>query len=253
MLLYSCADIKVTTSSKTDSNLPSRTKELLADVTHKGFFGFTGTRALGGGFVGLTNEEEEMRNELWDNDRASNKRSVNVINLNDLNPNYAYNEEGIIRGRYEEWTTNPICSGAGRSGMVTMDIRNPITGIVSSTKSDESVSLGSEKNGVLTRHDGSSRLMRIRDFAFGDSHCQFASDTGDDRPADGTFYTDASGRTLMSGPSETSVRQFVKRGFGMEMDGVSRYIVTDPWGGELAAGLSPGQSSDGYGLDPNVN
>ncbi|KAI0561694.1 hypothetical protein FGB62_74g13 [Gracilaria domingensis] len=227
------------------------TKELLAEVTHRGFFGFTGTRALGGGFVGLTIEEENLRMELWENGRATNKRSVNVINFPALNPNYAYNEDAVRRGRYEEWTTNPICSGDRYHGMLNMDIRNPITAIVSSTRADEKVFLGGERDGILTRHDGTSRLLRIHEFVFGDDHCKFAFENDRRGAADGTFYTDASGRRLMSGPSKTSMRQFVKRGFNMRISGL--YSVVDPWGGQLMRNKDAGQSSNGYGLDPDVN
>ncbi|KAI0566299.1 hypothetical protein FGB62_10g212 [Gracilaria domingensis] len=227
----------------------ARTKELLAEVTHKGFFGFTGVRAREGGFVGLTNEEEELQIELYENERITNKRSVNVINIHSLNPAYEYNRVELVRGTYEEWATNPICSGSGRSGMLTMDITNPITGIVSSTKADESVSLGRENDGTFKRNDGSTRLLLIGNFIFSDDLCSFENEDG--RAADGTFYTDVSGRKLMSGPSRNSVRQFVKRGFKMEMSG--KYTVVDPWGGEFMLDKGIGRSSNGFGLDPDVN
>ncbi|KAI0558719.1 hypothetical protein FGB62_190g09 [Gracilaria domingensis] len=227
------------------------TKELLVDVTHKGFFGFTGTRKKGGGFMGLTAEEEEMRLELRENGHASNKRSVNVIDVDSLNPAYDYNDD-LMRGRYEEWTTSPICSGRGHNGMLNMDIRNPITGIVSPERADEIVNLGSMKDGVMIRHDGSSRLVRFRDFVFGEDYCIFPlRNIYGGRSVNGTFYTDASGGKLMSGPSETNIRQFVKPGFKMQMTG--HYDVVDPWGGELLLDTDAGQSSNGHGIDPNVN
>ncbi|CAN8076345.1 unnamed protein product [Agarophyton chilense] len=227
------------------------TKELLVEVTHKGYFGFTGVRKRGGGFMGLTADEEDRRLALRADGHSTNKRSVNVIDVNALNPEYEYNDD-LMRGRYEEWTTNAICSGHGHDGMLNMDIRNPITGIVSSARADEKVNLGSMKDGTLLRHDGSSKLVHFRDFQFGEDYCIFnLRDIHGGRSVNGTFYTDPTGKKLMSGPGKSNLRQFVKPGFKFQMTG--HYDVVDPWGGELILDADAGQSSNGYGLDPNVN
>lgn len=229
----------------------AETKNVLAEVTHKGFFGFTGTRKKGGGFVGITEMEETMQQSLRENGWASNKRSVNVIDVDNLNPSYEYNDD-LLRGRYEEWTTNTICSARGRRGMLNMDMRNPATGIVSAERANKSVYLGFERGEKFIRHDGSSRLVHMREFQFGEEHCVFPlRDIFGGRSVNGTFYTDASGKQLVSGPGEGHIRQYVMPGFKLEISG--HYDMVDPWGGELVLDADSGQSSDGYGLNPNVN
>ncbi|KAI0560921.1 hypothetical protein FGB62_97g112 [Gracilaria domingensis] len=229
----------------------SETKELVAEIRHKGFFGYTGTKKRGGGFMGINKEEEQMRMALKQSSGISNKRSVNTINKYSLNPMYSYNRE-LMRGNYEEWTTSTICSDAGGHGMLHIDTRNPITGIVSGKKLGEVVLLGNEAKGTFLRNDGSSRLVKLRAFRFGEKYCSFGSqNVSGTGSSNGVFYTDASGRKLKSGPGKYHIRQFVKPGLNFEVSGL--YEMVDPWGSELVLGVSPGITSIGFGLDPGVN
>lgn len=230
------------------------TKELLVEITHKAFFGFLATRGKKESFIPLTAEDKKIMEELKMDNWSRNKRSVNVIDLDNLNPDYEYHEprSSILRGRYEDWTTKPLCGGPGRYGMVTVDFVNPSTGIKSVTEMDTKVLLGFNYGKEFIRNDGSSRLIAFHDFRMSEDDCVFKlKDIKRGMSVDGTFYTDAYGQQIVRGPGPSSVRQFIKPGFEMKLSGMYRPI--DVWVGMFEEDADGRFTSYGFGLDPDEN
>lgn len=233
------------------------TKELLVEVSHKGFFGFLAVRAPPPkGFIPLTPEEEKIRDELHANNFAKNKRSINAICRDDLNPNYLYRrpEKNLLRGQYEDWTTGPLCAEPGHRGMIRVDFTNPITGFKSVEERDEKVLLGGNSGRTFIRNDGSSRIVILSNFLLSEDNCMFKlANIKGGHYDNGVFYTDVTGTTIVDGPGETSIRQFLKPGFELKLDGVGVFQAESSWLGLFEKGARRGLSSYGFPVDPDIN
>lgn len=232
----------------------ARTKELLVELQHKAFYGALMTRKKGGGFIALSTEEERIVRQLEEDNHSRNKRSVNVIDVKNLHPAYEYNMplSSIIHGRYEEWTTGPICTARGHRGMITVDFRNPITGIKSARQRTVPVNLGSYYGDTFLRHDGSARRFVMREFELSEDDCVFKlKNILGGMSIDGSFYTDAYGVNIVATSGTIHVKQYMKRGFKMKVDG--HFEPVDVWNGLFEKDAGNRRSSYGFGLDPEVN
>ena len=233
------------------------TKELLVEVNHKGFFGFLATRVPDpGDFIALTEADQKLREELDEMDGKRNKRSINVIDLDNLDPRFEYRgtkTEDILRGEYEDWTTGPLCGGRGRRGMITTDTTNPATAF-KSVDNKVKQQLGFTWGDRSFKHDGSSRIVLMSDFEFGYDHCMFKlADIMGGTSKDGVFYTDPAGIKIVRGPGENSVKQFIKPGFSLSLQDFNVFDPVDVWTGLYEMNAERGVSSYGFVIDPEVN
>lgn len=233
-----------------------RTKELLVELTHKGFFGFLAAR-VPSGFLALSPVEQRIREAVESDNWGRNKRSVNVIDINNLNPAYLYRtpESAILRGQYEDWTTGPICTGRGRDGMITVDFTNPSTGIKSAARRGDKVLLGGNIGSKFIRNDGSSRILILSNFVLSADNCVFKlANIKGGRSVNGVFYTNPAGDVIEDGPGRDRVRQFMKPGFEMRVKGLGIYETGSTWLGMFENRTHVrGQSSYGFPIDPEVN
>lgn len=228
-------------------------KKLLLEIAHKGDYGFISARKAGGGVVPLSKEDEELE-KMLDEDDLSNHRTVNVINLGNLDSRFDYQEEkeDILRGRYEEWVTTPICSRSGRQGALRMDFTSPITGIKVANDLTSEIALGSNSDDGFIKHDGLGRIFRAREYRLSERSCMFhLEDIDGGTSKDGEFYTDATGTKLLKGPSMNAVKQFVTPGLSLSLDG--DYEAIESWTGMFEKGVEGRMINYGYGIDPAVN
>lgn len=231
----------------------AETKEILLEVGHKGDFGFISARKEGGGVVPLQEEDEKMMADFEERDMFR-QRTVNVINEGNLNPEYLYRDspQDILRGEYEEWTTNPICSLPGYHGALRMDFTSSISGIKVASDLTDKLDLGSDSDLGFIKNNGVGRIFRAREYKLEESMCMFRiSDINGGRSSDGEFYTDVFGTKLVSKASADAVRQFVKPGFSLTLDG--DYEATDSWTGMYKKDHEGRMNNYGYGVDPAVN
>lgn len=228
------------------------TKELLIEVSHKGDFGFISARKKDGGVVPLQEKDEEMMKE-FEEKGMFRQRTVNVINKGNLDARFSFRDaDSLMRGEYEEWTTNPMCSVGGHHGALRFDFTNSITGIKVASDLTEKVELGSESNDRWFRSNGVERIFRAREYVFAEDLCVFKlADIDGGRSVEGVFYTDATGMKLKRGAGMETVKQFVKPGVELRLDG--DYEAVDSWIGMYVKDHEGRMQNYGYGIDPEVN
>lgn len=184
------------------------------------------------------------------------RRSINVIDVDNLDKRLSFQTgPKLLLGRYEDWTTQPICTKGGSmfgSGSITLDVTSPITGVKSVTELDVPVQLGYYQDGHFMRSTAQRRVLTIKDMKIGDENCMFdvGSIHGSRTPL-GYFYTDAYGKELMDGPGRQSVRQFLKPGFSISLNG--KYEALDSWLQMYEKDHLSVVKNIGFGLDPNEN
>lgn len=223
------------------------TKEIVAEVTHKGDFGFLSVRGKGNTFIPISEEDRRLSVETW---KAPKRRSINVIKQGVFDPRYQYRNprHSYMMGAYEDWTTVPLCGAAGRDGNVRVDITKSATGIPSIHEQDEKVFLGEELSGVFYRQAGQARTLLTPKFKFSFSDCERVLGT---LPSNGVFYTDAKGLKLVDGPGKDAIRQYVKPGLHVEFQGEFRAV--DSWTVLMEKESKDEMKDIGYGLDPDEN
>lgn len=229
------------------------TKELLLEIAQKGDFGFISSRKEGGGVVPLQEADEKLMEE-FEEKGTFRQRTVNVINEGNLDPRFLYRDEpeNLLRGEYEEWTVNPICSLSGFQGSLRMDYTNPISGIKVPSDLTDKLDLGFDSDEGFIKNNGVARIFRANEYKLDEDMCMFRiADINGGKSVDGEFYTDPFGTKLMPGPGPNAVRQFVKPGFKLELDG--NYEATDSWTGLYEKDHQGRMINYGYGVDPAVN
>lgn len=229
-------------------------KELLAELSFKGDFGFLAARRAGdvNRFLAVTPEGAALFAEQQAEVPFLRRlRTMNIINEGALNPAYRY-QSPLLEGTYEEWITTPPCHRARRGGELVLDVQDPITGVRSVPAGDEKVALGViDRPGpvaVFRRHVSVRRTLRARELEIGAGMCGF----GDDFEG-GVFYTDARGEELRDGPGERNVWQYIKPGWSAKISGRWQVGVQNLWLGAYVHGSKGFFYDQGYGLDPKLN
>lgn len=229
------------------------TKELLAELSFKGDFGFLAARRAGANnrFVAVTPEGEaifaEQRRQI---PFLRKLRTINVIKEGDLNPAYRY-QTPLLEGTYEEWITVPPCTKSPRGGELVLDVQDPITA-VREVPGDTKVALGViDRPGpvaVFRRHISLRRTLRAKDLEVSAAACGF--DGGFDG---GEFYTDPEGKELRSGPGPNNVRQYIKKGWSAKISGRWQVGLGNLWLGAHVHGSKEFFYDQGYGVSPEMN
>lgn len=97
------------------------------------------------------------------------------------------------------------------------------------------------------------RAIIVKDMRVGENECTFSlSNIHASRQVDGIFYTDPTGRKIVSGPGPNSVRQFIKPGF-QAIIGEGQYEPVDTWIGMYKLKHTGSFQNVGYGVDPTTN
>lgn len=218
------------------------TGEILVDLTQKGDFGFQSVRlADGRSFRPLTPDDVAIQQELASGTLMF--RSMNVIDANNLNRDFSFRNP-LMLGQYEEWQTLPMCTRSNRKKKaVQSTFKTPGTGIKSLTETSTRVDLGRMVNGAFYKSTGLFRTLRLPKLTVAASLCPGG--------ASGEFYTDPSGKTVVSGPGPTHVRQYVQPGFSAVFSG--KYEPVDQWIGLHSRGARGFFVDHGYGIDPDLN
>lgn len=228
----------------------AKTNRIQAEITHKGYFGFLGVRKAGkpGFFMALTEKDRKIEKETF---KSPRHRSINVLNKNKLDKRFLYRhpKHTLMLGVYEDWTTGPICAPSNRQGILRMDITKSATGIPTMARKKEKVLLGEFESGVFYRSTGVARLMLANNFLVGRDYCYEKFDKLPRRS--GYFYTNAWGTKLMSGPGRDAIRQYVRPGFSMRLNG--EFKALDSWLGLYDTGVYNEMEDHGYGLNPDKN
>lgn len=221
----------------------ANTKELVMELGHKGDFGFLATRKLPTGHISVNEEDAGIKAELRLTKNRS-KRIVNVINPENLNPNYKYNKN-LLRGRYEQWLLRPMCANPSMRKELVVDFKTPHTALKEPDTTEVTI-LGKSTKGVITKpSDSINRDFVTRGMEIGDSFCGFTI------PANGEFFTDKLGTTQRPGPGKDSIRQFIKPGFSLKI--VGRFMASDIWVGMHENGWKGKIKDVGYAIDPTIN
>lgn len=223
----------------------AQTHEVLFHVRHKGDFGFLSARRVGkNGFLPLNAIDEEIERAQGNGPRLT--RAVNVIRVEDLDPDVYYRAQGTLVGAYEEWATVPICARVPGKGAVKVDVETPPTGISSKNELDDRVILGRQYGDKFRRNDAINRSYRFKRFRVEAELCDF----GGAMPQ-GYFYTDVNGTTLKNGPGPDAVRQYIKPGFKFEVS--AKFETMDQWLGLHTKDALGFLRDHGFGVDPEVN
>lgn len=226
------------------------TKELLVELTMKADYGFNSARKVGEGnvFIPLSEEFRQMKAKMLARKPPTRDfRSINVINMANLDPRFKY-VNPKTKGTYEEWVTNPPCTAAAMNGELTLDILDPVTGI-KDFASKQRVWLGVQTKDGFLKNAGVRRRLIMKDFRVSAKLCRFGPNF-----KGGYFYTDPHLKQLRSGPQVDSIRQFIKPGFDMTIRGMQIYRPTGRWLGMHQSHTTIMYFRDqGYGINPAVN
>lgn len=219
------------------------TNELYMDIRQKGDFGFQGVQLKNKEFLPINAKEQEIKDEQDRKGLPRNFRSINVIDESNLDPRFRY-RKSLILGLYEFWNTQPICTRPkSRTSLLLVEFKLVNTGMKSLTRPDSIVKLGRRNNGKLFQNAGLNRSITVSKFRIGAQYCPGGKS--------GTFYTDPDGKRILSGPGRSAVKQFVKPGFNMMLDG--RFEAVDNWVGMHLRGARGFMKDSGYGIDPENN
>lgn len=225
------------------------TRQIVLDISVKADFGFLAARQAGDNnrFIAMTAEGVEMfREQMKRVPFLREFRSMNFINRDQLDERLLY-ENPILRGTYEEWICNLLCTGSPRRGELTFDVQDPITA-AKDASGTEKVNLGRNTHMGFRRHVGVQRTVRARDLRVSLNNCR---KTLGAEFAGGVFYTDAYGLELRDGPGRNNVRQFIRPGFSAALSG--KFQPAGPWLGLHTADVNVHFEDLGFGIDPDQN
>lgn len=237
---------RVTTSSHTvNIAIVNRgSGELMADLQHKGDFGFQSVRLLGRTtFRPISKRDEEIEQEQKRTGAPLNFRSITVLDKSRPNPEFDFRSP-ITVGQYEVWQTLPMCAKSkNKRTLLNVQFKQPNTGIKSLSSPSVKVDLGRMFGGKFIKSNGLNRSLKAQGLVFAQQHCP--------EGASGTFYTDPTGKILRSGPGSGNVRQYIKPGFSATLNG--RYETADRWTGLHKKSRRGFLIDHGYGIDANRN
>lgn len=223
------------------------TKEIVAEITHKGDFGFLSVRGKKNTFIPVSEADAILQEQTF---KAPKRRSINVINPGHFDPRFQYRNpiHSYMMGAYEDWTTVPLCGASGRDGNIRTDVTRSATGIRTTSDLSSRIDLGSTEKGVFYKQAGQARIFLAPKFKLSFSNCERVLGS---LPPNGVFYTDAKGENLLSGPGSNAIKQYVKPGLLVEIMGEFRAV--DSWTAMMKK-ESKGEMKDiGFGLDPARN
>lgn len=223
--------------------------EIVADFSHKGDFGFESVKLSDGSFAPFTPEGTQIRDFQKANGLPNKFRSINVIDLDNLDEGFSYRKPPII-GQYEFWETLPMCAKPKNSrAMLSTVFKRPNIGIRTVANLDHIVFLGLPTAGKFYRNLGLNRSFRVGKMQFGQEFCPL--DPATSQAASGVFYTNPAGDMVLPGPGPNAVRQYFKEGFKIVLSG--RFEVVDRDSGEHQKGARGFFLDHGYGIDPDKN
>ena len=232
-------------------------RELLVDITHKGDFGFLAAKARPAGFLPLSESDRSLRERQHDLHLSPRRRTVNVIDIDNLDKRLSFQKgRKLLLGRYEEWTTQPLCTGGSGlygGGGISFDIATPATAVKSVRELGVRIPLGYYEDARFVRSTAQRRVLTVRHFTIGHQYC--TAKLGDTRPASrsppGVFYTDPYGESLKDGPGKNHVRQYFKPGFSIALEG--KYEALDSWLQLYERDHLSVVKNFGFGLNPDEN
>jgi len=151
----------------------------------------------------------------------------------------------------EKWITQLPCTRSAPENELTIDIKDPTTGLLSA-QSGEQIILGREDPEGFIRNAALDRSVFMRNLRIGDRECQFTlADIGGLRK-NGVFYTDQTGKRILLRPGLHAIRQFIKPGFNAII-GDGEYQAVDTWDGIYKANHAGAFRNVAYGVDPDKN
>lgn len=151
----------------------------------------------------------------------------------------------------EKWITQLPCTKSSPENELTVDIKDPTTGLVSQ-ESQEQIVLGREDPEGFIRNAALDRSVFMQNLRIGDRECQFTlADIGGLRK-NGVFYTDKTGEKILLRPGPNAFRQYIKPGFNAII-GEGEYQAMDTWDGMHKANHEGAFRNVAYGVDPDKN
>lgn len=216
-----------------------RTREVLVDVNHRADYGFQSVRLPRNQFRPISEIDREIQANQTS---VSAFRSIAVIDVNNLNPDYFYRRP-VLLGNYEEWQTMLLCcKSANRRHLFRVTFKLPATGIRHVDTPEDRVDLGVSVGGTLIKSPNMVRALHLPSIEVSDAHCPGGRN--------GEFYTDIFGNPA-GGPGPNSVRQYIKPGFKATLRG--RFEPEEVWVGIHGDNKRGFLVDHGYGINPDVN
>lgn len=219
--------------------------ELLMELTAKTDFGFLAGKGAKGGILPVTKEGYKLAAEQEATGYKQAFRSVNIINTAQKDPKFRYNGEVLLKGLYEVWKTDFMCTISKRFEKFAVDILNPSTGI-RDAKSGNLVWLGLGADEEFSIRNGLKRTIVFGDVKFGAKHCGFGPSF-----KGGYFFTDVYGKELRNGPGRDTVRQYIKPGFETQI--AEKFGPSERWMLLYKERTLRSFESIGYGINPKIN
>ena len=218
------------------------TRKLELELRFKADYGSLAVRKRRGGIVGVSKVDEKLRRIFGDKRRH---RLVNIINPKHIDSRWRYKKhERLLRGHYEQWATKPICSKISSGHEPTVDFKDPALA-KRDVKGRRTTKLGRIQHGRFQWNASVDRELRSKGWVLGGNLCEFGDGIH------GKFYTDVFGQEMKDGPGANNVRQFMKKGFRMEISG--DFQPTDPWLGLYRKGHRGKLQNIAFGIDEKEN
>lgn len=225
-----------------------KSDELLLELTTKADFGFLAGKKKDGGVLPITPEGEAIYKEQMETPSERAFRAVNVLDEGNKDPRFKYNGDKLMKGLYEEWSTDFFCTSSKRFDKMKVDVLTPAAGI-KDPSGKEAVWLGTtgpEGTDTFYIHSSLKRTIAFGGVELSAEHCGFGQDF-----EGGYFYTDVYGKELLGGPGPDAVRQFIKPGFKKMITG--KFEAEGRWLKLHLSGIDRAFTGIGYGIDPKVN
>lgn len=230
------------------------TKELVMEMGYKGDFGFAAVRKNPKGLLSVNAQDELIRTELKAMGNQG-KRTVNVINPANLNPDHLYKPgTSLLKGRYEIWVLQPLCvNEAKKKKNIVVDFKNAATALKESGSTEvQKLGRATQDHVVYEKFNSIKRDFKTDNIEIGAAFCKYTQPL----PADGVFYTDKLGTSLVPKPppntaSNIALPQFVKPGFSLKI--IGRYMAVDTWVGMHIKGFKGRMSDAGRAIIPEEN
>lgn len=228
------------------------TKTLQMELRFKADYGMRAVRlAPTGEQEGVSPEDKQLFSAREESRGLRQQRLVNVVNMAALDPKFDYRDAPDQQaGQYEQWGTGAICTATSRFREPTVDFKDMGLALKSTT-GNETTMLGRTRDGVFVQSPSTNRQLRGI-FEVGDKHCMYKLRDIMGKPAaDGSFYTDAYGKKILGGAGPDSVKQFIKPGFSISLNGT--YETVDTWLGVYEEGKMGSMRNVALAVDETEN
>lgn len=202
--------------------------QVVVSMTVKLDFGALKVRLQNGNRVNVRSDENSIDKELEGLTQRS--RLVNVMSStqrSNLDPRYQYRSgRDFTLGAYEQWRSSFPCSTENSAGtFLKIDILDPVTALKSESSGPEDpmTILGvQQKDGSIEPHRSLKRKLDINDLTVAFDLCPTEVKN---TAANGVWYTDTKGHDVFAEPGVNRMRQYIKPGFSLSLDG--SYFVGD--------------------------